>query len=130
MCLCGPVLAALLRFFNLGAGVPRRYEGTTGKWTKIGHPTTLINKPRPVWQGDVIRSFGCCVQYKEIVRPSRLIPPLIVLFLVHLPIDIFTLYYFAHNFALGAPRWRRWRRPDTEEEIAGRRARSVEDDMK
>src|SRR4051812_24530968 len=66
LCLCEPILAAQLRFFDLGAGVLRRYEGTTGKWTKIGVPATLTNKPGPVWQGDVIRSFGCCVQHKEI----------------------------------------------------------------
>src|SRR5579871_6070138 len=103
LCLREPGLAALLRFFNLGAGVPRRYEGTTGKWTEIGLPATLINKPGPIWQGNVIRSFGCCVQHEEIVWPGRLTPLLIVRFLVQLLLDKFTLSYFAHNFALKTP---------------------------
>src|ERR1700733_4201411 len=95
LCLREPILAALLRFFILGAGVP---EGTTSKWTKIGVPATLINQPGPVWQGDVIRRFSCCVQYKEIVWPSTLISLLTVRFLVQVVLDKFALSYFAHNF--------------------------------
>jgi len=58
-----PYYSSLVR----GADVLRRYVGTTGKRTKIGVPAILINKPGPVWQGDVIQSFCFCVQYKEIV---------------------------------------------------------------
>ena len=100
--------------------------GTTGKRTKIGVPARLINDPGLVWQGKVSRHLGIRIQDKDIVRPSRLSPLLIVRGLVQTLLDQFTLPYFADSFAQTSPMCRYL---DTEKEIGGRCARTIKDDM-
>lgn len=90
------VLCFLLTF---GAVVLPRSVGTTGTRTKIGVPAGLINQPGPVWQGEVIRTFGWCVQHKDIVWSGSLFPLRLVHGLGQLLPDQFTLPYFADNFA-------------------------------
>jgi hypothetical protein len=109
----------------------QRHVGTTGKRTKIRVPARRINEPGSVWQGPVIRNLGLRVQHKDIVGPSRLIPLRIVRGLGQLLPEQFTPPYLADSCARTTPPiWSPLcRNLDTEEEIAGRGTRAVEDDM-
>ena len=104
---------------------------TTGKRAKVGVPARLINNPGSIWQGKVIWSLSLRVQYKDVVRPSRLISFLIVRGLGQVVPDQLTLPYFADNFAQATPPIRSplCRYLDTKEEITGGRVRTVEDDI-
>jgi hypothetical protein len=115
----------------------------TCKRTKIGVPARLINNPGPIWQFKAVRNFGGCVQHKDIVCASSLFSLLIVRVLGQRTPDEFTLsyyfvrkfpstlLYFVHKFLSTHILFRRppYMRLDSEEEIAGRRAGTVEDDM-